>query len=100
MRLAWTALVVGIWLSVAGSGLALDRDGLSIESAIVIQAANTQDGIAQEYAHIRRVYPGWRRTRQALLSRNGRRYDMLTIASPSGETRDIYFDIDAFFGKM
>ena len=86
--------------SLTASAWALEANGLAIERAIVIQASNTRDGIAAEYAYVGRTYPGWRRTRQALLTRGDRRYDVLTIVSPSGETRDVFFDITNFFGRM
>ncbi len=78
----------------------LEPDGRSFERAILIEASNTREGIAAEYDHLRRFYPGWRRTRQALLRQNGRVYDELTIVSPENETRLIYFDITNFFGRM
>ena len=76
------------------------RDGSTPAAAIVIEAPDTRTGIAQEYAYIRRTYPGWERVRQALIEHEGRRYDRITIRSPAGETRDVFFDITSFFGKM
>lgn len=79
---------------------ALEPDGLSFERAIPIVAQNSVEGVPKEYEYLRRHYPGWRRTMQALLRHEGRTYDRLTIVSPAGETKDIYFDITSFFGKM
>lgn len=79
---------------------ALEPDGLSFERAIPILAESSAEGVPKEYEYLRRHYPGWRRTRQALLRHEGRSYDRLTIVSPAGETKDIYFDITSFFGKM
>ena len=78
---------------------ALDPDGLSFERAVLIEAESSLEGVPKEYEHLRRAYPGWRRTRQVLLRQHGRVYDRLTIVSPENETRDIYFDITGFFGK-
>ena len=91
------ALVIAAFPALAQSA---GRDGSTPATAIVIEAPNTQAGIAQEYAYVRRAYPGWERVRQALIEHEGRRYDRLTIRSPSGETRDVFFDITSFFGKM
>ncbi|HMO28988.1 hypothetical protein [Enterovirga sp.] len=79
---------------------ALEPDGLSFERAIPIVAENSVEGVPKEYEYLRRHYPGWRRTMQALLRHEGRTYDRLTIVSPARETKDIYFDITSFFGKM
>lgn len=94
--LALTALVATAPLPAP----AFEADGSSIERAIPIQAASTAEGIAAENAYIRQRYPGWRKVRQALIRRGGRAYDRITIVSPSGERRDIFFDITSFFGRL
>lgn len=101
MRAARAALVLAVLLATPAAlpALALEPDGLSMERAIPITAESSADGIPKEYAYLRRHYPGWRRTKQALLRGGGRVYDRLTIVSPTNETRDIYFDITGFFGK-
>jgi hypothetical protein len=75
------------------------RDGLSLERAVVINAPDTQAGVAAEYRWIEKHYPGYRRGPQALLERDGRHYDCISIVTADGEPLDIYFDITAFFGK-
>jgi hypothetical protein len=75
------------------------RDGTSIERAITLKSDAGSDGaVASEGAWLRGNYPGWRRTRQALMSRNGRRYDRIDLESPAGEKVSVYFDITAAFG--
>lgn len=87
-------------LAFALPALALEPDGLSFERAVPIVAENSVEGVPKEYDWLRRHYPGWRRLRQELLRQEGRTYDRLTIVSPTGETRQVYFDITAFFGRM
>ena len=74
-------------------------DGRSIEAAVVIRTdSGSLGGIASEGEWLREHYPGWRRVRQALLGRDGRRYDRIDLESPSGERVSVYFDITEAFG--
>lgn len=98
-RLRPRFLAAILFLAVAFPIRALEPDGSSFERAIPIVAANSLEGVPMEYAYLRRHYPGWRRAKQELLRKDGRAYDRLTIVSPEGETRQIYFDITGFFGK-
>ena len=76
-------------------------DGSSVERAVVINAGSEMGGTGAEYEWIRSNYQGWRVKRQALIGGSGgRRYDRLTIVSPSGQERHIYFDITNYFGKL
>lgn len=94
------ARAIVLALLISGSpAYALNPDGLSREGAIRIVQGGSAEGVASQYEWLRTHYPGWRRTKQALLRHEGRVYDRLTIESPSGETRRIYFDITAVFGK-
>jgi hypothetical protein len=83
----------------AGMAVALKADGRSFETAVVIEASTEAEGVRAEYAYVRRAYPGWTSAQQALLHHGQRNYDMLTLVSPSGETKQIYFDITSFFGR-
>jgi hypothetical protein len=75
------------------------RDGTSIERAVVIKSdAGSAGGVASAGAWLRENYPGWRRTRQALMRRDGRRYDRIDLESPEGEKASVYFDISDGFG--
>jgi len=47
---------------------------------------------------LNRHYPGARVTSQSLLS-GPPVMDLITISLPSGEEREIYFDISSYFGK-
>jgi hypothetical protein len=75
------------------------RDGTSIERAVVIKSeAGSAGAVASEGAWLRENYPGWRRTRQALMRRDGRRYDRIDLESPTGDKTSVYFDITDGFG--
>ena len=76
-------------------------DGFSFENAIVIKnVTTTRDGIAAEYAYIEKKHGNeWKLLKQALLTQNGRRYDVLTIQNMSDNaTITYFFDITEFFG--
>jgi hypothetical protein len=68
-------------------------DGSSPEKAIVVGS------IAEEYEWMRRQFPGFRPVMQALTHHGGKPYDVLTWQNDKGETRKVYFDISAFFGR-
>ena len=75
-------------------------DGTDVARAVVILGApNTFAGIGAEGAWTSRQHPGWRKKAQALLSNNGRMYDVITYETADGP-RKIWFDITDFFGKM
>jgi hypothetical protein len=70
-----------------------DRDGLSIEKAILIKS------VPDEYAWIRQHYPGSVVERQVLLDKNRTPYDKLDVKLADGQKISVYFDISSFFGK-
>ena len=76
-------------------------NGLSIEQAVIIKnAKNESEGVRAERLWIRKIHPGWRKGRQALLSKKGKQYDRIEYKTPNGETKTIFFDISDFFGKF
>jgi hypothetical protein len=81
-----------------------DDRGDSFETAIVIQAENTDDGIRQEYAWVHLHYGkrdvDWQFEGQALSFHDDRPYDILRLILADGTKKDIYFDISSFFGKF
>lgn len=70
-----------------------DQDGSSAEKAIVVRS------IAEEYQWVQRHCPGFLPGGQALMEIEGKPDDVLTLRSPGGEERKVYFDISRFFGK-
>jgi hypothetical protein len=77
------------------------RDGSSIQSAIILEGVTSEaEGVRAESAEIRRRFPGWHAVMQGLLpSADGRHYDVITI-SDGAATKDVYFDITDWYGKL
>jgi hypothetical protein len=75
------------------------QDGLSYETAIVIQETNEMSGIQAEYAWIKEHYPNCSLKQQSLASYKDKPYDIMTIFTSEGKTVNLYFDISNFFGK-
>jgi hypothetical protein len=76
------------------------RDGSSIEKAIIIKAKSDMAGVDEEYAWLRKNYPGYKSNGQALLNKNKKPYDKISITTADGDKKDIYFDITNSFGKF
>jgi len=75
------------------------QEGRSIETAVLIRGdSGSIGGVASQGEWLRQHYPGWQRVRQALMRREGRRYDRIDLESPSGERVSIYFDVTGAFG--
>ena len=75
-------------------------DGSSMDKAVLIKNAKGEvEGVAAEYQWLARTCPGYKLTRQAMLSQGGRSYDMIEFTDAQGQAKAIYFDITAFFGK-
>jgi hypothetical protein len=70
-----------------------DRDGSCPERAIVVPSMD------EEYQWVHRNCPGFTLGMQGLQEIDGKPYDVLTLCSPSGEERRVYFDVSGFFGK-
>ena len=78
-------------------------DGSSRETAIVIRAANIEDGVRAEYEYIRRM-PGprdraWKRDVQIKTSAQGRHYDLVSIVLKGGTKEKFWFDITRCYGE-
>ena len=96
-----TILLAACQTTSAGPGAAHNdaADGLTANTAIRLDAKNTSEGIAAERRWIQHNYPGAKVKSQSLLM-TPRPMDQIEIELPSGESRDLYFDISSFFGKM
>ena len=73
--------------------------GLSCNSAIVINATNEHDGIAQEKAWMNENYPGSHEVQQSLTKCNDKAADQVVLETANGRKVTVYFDISNFFGK-
>lgn len=85
-------------ISTSGNGLSKENvptsgDGLSFETAVVAKSVDS------EYEWIKANYPGSRVQSQALVPKNGKKYDVLTVQLSDGSTKKLHFNIDSFFGK-
>ncbi len=82
----------------------VDQTGDSLETAVVIMADNSIQGIEQEYRWVQGRFGqqgyAWNLIRQALLEHDGHMFDRLDIRLADGSERAIYFDITHFFGKF
>ena len=79
---------------------ATSGDGLSFETAIVIDAKSETTGVDKEYVWLRKNYPGYKLIKQALVFNNNKPYDLMKIETAQGAAKEIYFDISKFFGKF
>jgi hypothetical protein len=77
-----------------------DTDGKSIETAVVVLAADEFTGVAMEYAWLEEHYPGYQRGAQAAHFEGDKIYDVLSFKTADGTNMEIYFDITAFYGKL
>lgn len=75
-------------------------DGSSMARAVKIYENDTMRGIAAENAWLAEHLPQYRKTGQALLQDKAGIYDKITLQSPSGDTREVYFEISEFFGRI
>lgn len=57
------------------------------------------ESVHAERQWVERHYPGARVVAQALVRHEERPFDVLTVQLPSGELRDVHFDISAFYGR-
>lgn len=72
--------------------------GIPCDTPVVVRASSDRRATREEYAFLRRHYPGYRMGSQALLLRGGRPMDLLTFAMPEGAEYSVCFDISNSFG--
>lgn len=84
-----------------GPGRVAGGDGSTQERALLLPDAKDESaGVRTEHAVVRFFFPGWAWRQQALLNgANGHAYDLITVQK-NGVTREIYFDINNWFGNM
>jgi hypothetical protein len=92
------------------------QDGLSFETAVVLEAKSQVDGIAAQHAWIEKNLPGARPAppppapkvnvdeevvsfAQEVIQRDGKLYSLVHLQMPDGRLRDVHFDITRYFGK-
>jgi hypothetical protein len=72
--------------------------GRAMDSAIVISADTSSEGLAAEYSVLRERFPGWGLNGQSLRGEGSRYFDVFTL-SKNGDTIEVWFDITSFFGR-
>jgi ABC-type glycerol-3-phosphate transport system substrate-binding protein len=121
LRAARLMMVMGLGLSAAFAGYAQSEatpaasepkqppavtpaaeqpDGSSPEQAIVIQATTESEGVKAEHAWLHSHYPGYKMTKQTLVTGKDKPYDVLHIQTADGQGKDVFFDISKFFGHF
>jgi hypothetical protein len=67
-------------------------DGSSCEQAVVINnSGGFEVAVLAQKLWIENHYPGCRQTSQTVVRTDGRRFDLIEIASQAGEARKVYF---------
>jgi hypothetical protein len=77
-----------------------EKDGSTIEKAIVIKARNESDGVKSEYVILEKMFPKYRMKSQGSSSRGSKSYDIMTIVTADNVEKVVYFDITSFYGKF
>ncbi|MBN9362197.1 MULTISPECIES: hypothetical protein [unclassified Devosia] len=70
----------------------------AVESFRITGAKGELEGVRSEYQWLAANRPGWKRTEQALVFKDSKAYDLLTIVK-GHKKQVICFDITGFFGK-
>src|SRR5262249_34144430 len=85
-----------------GPGAVEGGDGASEERALLLPDAKTESqGIETEHAVVKFFFAGWTWASQAVMNgRDGHTYDQITLTQGAGATREIYFDISSWYGKL
>src|SRR5262249_44828165 len=68
-------------------------DGTTANTAVIVHARNETAGVHAEYAWIKEHWPGSRRSKQGLITKDNKLYDAITITDSAGQERILYFDI-------
>lgn len=75
-------------------------DGLTLKTAIIIEADDEFSGILKENEWLQEHYPGYEKGGQATTFDGDIIYDIISITTADGIELKIYFDITAFYGKL
>ncbi len=83
----------------ASAGLYSGGDGLTMGTAVIINAANDAEGTHAVYAWLRGHSSGSKVKRQSLVTEAGRAYDVMEMVATDGSEQSYFFDISKSFGK-
>jgi len=75
-------------------------DGSSCQQAVVIAGASVREvGVLAQKLWLEQRYPGYRQTKDSLLTSNSRQFEMLELATLDGQTGSVYFDVTDWWQK-
>ena len=81
-----------------------EKNGDSIDNAIIIGATNSIEGVFQEHQYIDRICGsndiGVKSVEQNLIKENQKIYDKFVIKMMDGTEKIMYFEISSFFGRI
>ncbi len=77
-----------------------EKDGSTIEKAIVIKARSESDGVGTEYRMLEKMFPKYKMKSQGTSSKGSKSYDVMSIVTADNVDKVIYFDITNFYGKF
>jgi hypothetical protein len=73
--------------------------GISCNSAVVVDAANENDGVAREDAWLAENYPGAKRIGKTLITCGDNATAKVEIETANGQKRIVFFDVSKWSGK-
>ncbi len=81
-----------------------DKNGDSIDNAIIIDAPNSILGVLEEHKHIDRICDtndtDVKSVEQNLIKENQKLYDKFVLKMNDGTKKILYFDVSSFFGRI
>jgi len=76
-------------------------DGSSFATAIVIEGANDEmEGVGAERTYVASRHKDWREENSALITKDGRSYDINDYRAADGSKHSLTFDVTGFLGKL
>lgn len=81
-----------------------EKDGDSIDNAIIINAPNSILGVIEEHDHVDRICGSQDNdvisVEQNLIKENQKFYDQFVIKMMDGTEKTVFFDVSSFYGKL
>ena len=75
------------------------EEGTTLETAVLVEAADENSGVAWENDWIWRHYGRFRKKQVNVLVAGDRRFDAIQVELADHTEKTLYFDITGFFGK-
>jgi len=75
------------------------EEGATVEAAVLVEAATETAGVEWENDWIWHHYGRFRKKKVQLASREGRRFDVVTVELSDHTEKTLHFDITGFFGR-